>query len=62
MSVTIDDVVCKAETASAILVVVDGDEIWIPQSQVDDDSEVYSKGDEGALVITDFIADKKGLG
>lgn len=37
---------------------------WIPWSQVDDDSEIMeasNKGDEGDLVISDWIAEKKGL-
>jgi hypothetical protein len=32
---------------------------WIPQSQVDDDSEVWRKGDEGDLIISDWFAHKK---
>jgi len=45
----------------AILVDIDGDEHWIPDSQVHDDSEVYQKGDEGTLIITKYIAKKRGL-
>lgn len=52
---------CKAESDKAILCVIDGEEVWIPLSQVDDDSEVYSKGDEGSLIITEWIAEQKGL-
>lgn len=62
MSVSIDDVICKAATAKAILVVIEDEEYWIPQSQVDDDSEVWEKDDEGTLVISDWIAEQKGLG
>ena len=40
---------------------IDGKEVWIPQSQVDDASEVYSVGDEGTLVITEWIAMQKEL-
>jgi hypothetical protein len=61
MKVTIDDVICKAETDRAILVEIEGDDFWIPQSQVDDDSEVWRKGDEGTLVITEWIAKQKGI-
>jgi hypothetical protein len=35
--------------------------VWIPQSHIDDDSEVWRKGDEGTLIITEWIATKKGL-
>lgn len=34
---------------------------WIPQSQVTDDSEVWKPGDQGKLVITEWIAEQKGL-
>ncbi len=61
MSVRLDDVVCKHSSDDAILVVIEGDEYWIPNSQVHDDSEVWRKGDEGELVITDWWAEKKGL-
>jgi len=60
-TVSYDDVECIHETDDAILVVVEGDEYWIPQSQIDDDSEVWKNGDEGTLVITEWIAEKKGL-
>ncbi len=59
--VEIEDVVAKAETDSALLCVIGGEEIWIPKSQVDDDSEVYEKGGSGRLVITRWIAEKKEL-
>lgn len=63
MSVTIDDAVCKKEAPSgkAILVEIDGTDYWIPNSQVLDDSEVWQEGQSGRLVITDYIADEKGL-
>lgn len=52
---------CIAETASALLVVVDGQQHWIPQSQVDDESEVYADKHEGELVVSEWIAVQKGL-
>lgn len=55
------NVKCIKETAAALLCVIDGKEVWIPQSQVDDASEVYSVGDEGTLVITEWIATQKEL-
>lgn len=61
MSVSIDDVRCIHATDDAILVDVDGDEYWIPNSQVTDDSEVWRKGDEGELVITEWWSTKEGL-
>jgi hypothetical protein len=52
---------CRAETDKAILCVIDGEEHWIPKSHVDDDSEVYAKGHEGTLIVTEWIAKQKGL-
>lgn len=60
-SVRIEDVRCVRATDKAILVSVQGAELWIPQSHVTDDSEVYQAGDEGTLVITKWIAEQKGL-
>jgi len=61
MAVEFENVICKAETDKAILVEIEGEEVWIPQSQVDDDSHVWAKGDEGLLIISDWIAEQKGL-
>lgn len=55
------DVVCKRQTPKAILVVIKGAEHWIPQSQIDDDSEVYKDGDTGTLIIKSWFAEKLGL-
>lgn len=38
---------------------LDGQE-FIPQTQIDDDSEVYKKGTEGTLIVTDWLARKRG--
>lgn len=60
-TIKIKNVRCKCQTEKAILVEIEGEEHWIPQSQIDDDSEVFSAGDEGTLVITEWIAEQKGL-
>lgn len=61
MSHRIENVVCLRETSKAILVRFEGgQEEWIPQSQVDDDSEVFALGHEGALVVSDWFAGKRG--
>ena len=62
MAFTIEHAVCVAESPQAICVVapvLDKSE-WIPLSQVDDDSEVYKKGTRGDLIITEWLAEKKG--
>ena len=40
-----------------------GRDMGIPQSQIDDDLEVYNDGEssEGTLIITEWIAKQKGL-
>jgi hypothetical protein len=49
-------------TAKAVLVrIPDVGDVWIPQSQIDDRSEVWSDGDYGDLVISEFIAQEKEL-
>jgi hypothetical protein len=37
-----------------------GEDIWIAKSQITEDSEVYEKGHEGTLIITEWLARKKG--
>lgn len=39
---------------------LDGEEIWIPWSQVDEAS-ISKDGETGDLYITEWIAEKKGL-
>lgn len=57
------DVKCRRATEKALLCVINDEEYWIPQSQIDDDSEVYDAGEnsEGVLIISEWIADQKGL-
>jgi hypothetical protein len=63
---TIADAVCVGETGAAIRVeapffedVSDDPEVWIPKSVVHDDSEVYTEGTDGELVIHYWFAQKK---
>ena len=60
-TVEIEDVLVLRETEKAILCEIAGAEVWIPLSQVDDDSEVWQEGDEGTLTITRWIAEQKEL-
>ena len=61
MTTTLYGVTILKETASAVLVDIDGEEVWIPQSQIHADSQIWEEGDEGDLVISDWIAKDKGL-
>ena len=47
--------------SGALCCLIEGEEVWIPKSQIHEDSEVYKEGTEGTLVITEWIAEKKGL-
>ncbi len=57
------NVVCKKATEKALLCVIEGEEHWIPQSQIEDDSEVFDddRNSTGTLVVTEWIAKQKGL-
>lgn len=35
--------------------------LWVPQSQVDDDSEVWKAGQTGTLVVSEWWANERGL-
>jgi len=66
MSVAIRDCKLIKHFKQAMLVDVEGEEMWIPYSQIDDDSELYKgkdcpEGTEGTLVISDWLAEQRGL-
>jgi hypothetical protein len=53
---------CTKETAKAIFCKLEsGEERWIPNTVVHDDSEVYQAGHEGELVLHAWWAEKEGL-
>ncbi len=35
--------------------------LWVPQSQVHPDSEIWEEGQKGTLVISEWFAEKAGL-
>lgn len=58
------EVVVIESTPKALLVEYEGEEIWVPKSQIQDDSEIYSAkqiGETGELVIPYWLAEEKGL-
>lgn len=59
--VEIENAKCIRQTSAAILCVIGGREVWIPQSQVHDDSEVFQKNQEGTLVVTAWFARQEGF-
>lgn len=61
-----DDVKALRGTERALLcrLTTDGGEsreVWVPRSQITDDSEVYEIGDEGQLVVKSWFAEREGL-
>ena len=62
MTTRIENAICTRATAKAIL--VEAPEltvpVWIPQSAVHDDSEVWKAGQTGRLVVVDWFAEKEG--
>ena len=56
-----EGIACDVDTPKAILVTVEGKQVWNPKWAVHDDSEVYKRGTEGRLVILQRIAEEKGL-
>ena len=60
-TVYVDDALAIGETGAAILVLVEGEQVWIPKSQIHSDSEVTEEGDKGVLAIPYWIAEDRGL-
>lgn len=62
-TVSFDDCEAAKETDKALLVYF-GDlekKLWVPKSQIHDDSEVWEEGQSGTLVVTGWWAGKNGL-
>ena len=59
--VRIDDVEILRATDKAVLCQIEDQQVWIPQSQIDDDSEIWKEGDTGTLIVSDWIAKEKKL-
>lgn len=63
MPVTFDDCEAVHETDKALLVIIPdldkGEPVWVPQSQIHDDSDVHKLGTSGKLIITEWFAQQK---
>lgn len=59
--VTFEGVEVIRETTDALLCQIEGKEIWMPKSQLSEESEVRGDGDKGDLVCSEWIANQKGL-
>lgn len=57
------EVTLLRKSAKALLVDREGDEQWVKNSQIHDDSEIYEETqlkESGELVIPTWLAEKKG--
>jgi hypothetical protein len=59
--VAFDDAEVIADTHLAVLCEVGGREVWIPRSVLRIGTEVFDRGDCGALVVPRWFALEKGL-
>jgi hypothetical protein len=51
-----------ASTAKALLLRIDGDEVWVPRFVIADDED-YERGDKGATIsVLEWWAKKEGIG
>ena len=48
------------ENELSLKVNLEGEEVLIPKSQIHDNSEVYKAGTEGSLIVTEWLAEKRG--
>lgn len=55
------DAKVKRTTPSALLVEVDGRKVWVPRSQLLEENDVSEEGEEGLLVIPEWLAIERGL-
>lgn len=59
--VHLEDCTVKKVTERAMLIEYDGNDVWLPLSQVSE-AEQYEEGDEGITIsVTEFIAREKGI-
>lgn len=56
----LDDVEGLGETEKALKVDINGNEEWVPRSQIAKDSEVTGEGDFGTLKVSRWLAEKRG--
>lgn len=59
--IEIDDCRLICQTDRAGLFEIDGEEYWLPWSQIDEGCELQKDGDEGTLICSLWIAEQKGI-
>lgn len=55
------DVPVKKRTDLSLLIEIEGEDYWVPHSQIMADSEVTDEGDTGTLLVTTWWAEKVEL-
>ncbi len=59
--VRISNAVCVKSTERAVCVNINGEDHWLPRSQMGPGNEIEDEGDDGTLVCSEWIAGEKGL-
>lgn len=58
----VPDCICVDSSVSALLVWVPGKgTLWFPESNIAPESEIHKIGDQGKLIITQWLAKEKHL-
>lgn len=63
-TIEFENVEVRHATERALLCVIDGEEYWMPKSQIASGSELDESseaGDKGSLLVSEWIAREKGL-
>ena len=62
-TVEFHDVTVVRASGKALLCNIEGEDIWMPKSQITDDSEVFDDDEhsKGTLIVTRWIAEQKNL-
>lgn len=59
IEIYVDKLIRQSDLAALCL--IDGEEAWLPWSQIDEGSEIAKDGDSGTIWIPEWLADAKGL-
>jgi hypothetical protein len=62
-TIAFDKTCCIGESDKGLLVLFENtaEQHWLPKSQISDDSQIQHRGDEGTLLVSDWIAQQKNL-
>lgn len=60
-TIEFEDVEVVKETDAALLVRIEGEEVWLPKSQLCEDSDKLEEGETGTIMLPSWLAFDKGL-